>query len=253
MPRLQLSVLSLRYSSWSIRAWLALEAVGAEFSVETARLEKMDRQQREVRSGKVTADLHADELASRRRKGSVTGLFPVLWIDDRPVHESMAILEWIAEAFPDAGLWPEDPLKRAQARGVCLEMATGFPRIRGELSCHVFARVPDYEPSPETRVEIGRIFEIWRDLLECHGGPFLGGAFGNLDCMFFPVITRFRTYDIGLPPELEEYALRVELSDPVRAWREVARRAPALPVYDEYIRSLDGDPEAALGHDRQEG
>ena len=244
MPELRLSVLSLRYSSWSIRPWLALEHVGADFTFETVRLERLNRQVRDAATGDVTAGI--DDLASRREKGSVTGLFPVLWIEGRPVHESMAILEWIAETFPDAGLWPEDSFERARARSFCSEMATGFPGIRSDLGCHVFARVPGYRLREETAVEVDRVFEIWRDLLETHGGPFLGGRFGILDCMYFPVITRFRTYAIALPPELEDYALRVEDVAAVRAWREVARGAPRLPVYDDYVRELGGDPDATL-------
>lgn len=125
------------------------------------------------------------------------------------------------------------------------EMASGFPNLRDDLSCHVFARVPDYSLRPETRLEVERIFEIWTDLLERHGGPFLTGDFGIADCMYFPVVTRFRTYGVALPPRLEAYAREVEASPPALAWLEMARKAPRMPVYDDRIRALGGDPDAA--------
>jgi glutathione S-transferase len=238
MPRPVLRVLSLRYSSWSIRPWLALSHAGIPFVTETVEIPPF------TADPKVAAE--PDDRASRRARGSVSGLFPVLWIDDTPVHESLAICEWVADTCPDARLWPADPLARAQARAVCCEMATGFSNMRRDLSCHVFARVPAFPLRPETRADVDRVFEIWNDLLDRHGGPFLTGTFGIADCMFFPVITRFRTYSVALPPTLEAYARRVEASASVQAWREVARRAPRFPRYDEDIRSLGGDPDAEL-------
>src|SRR5689334_9706740 len=125
MPRLRLSVLSLRYSSWSMRAWLALRHAGAEFVTETAA--EIDPTEY-ARSG--------DALAARRKLGSVTGQFPVLHVDDTAIHESLAICEWANEAYPDAHLWPADSLARARARAISCEMSSGFANIRNHLSCH---------------------------------------------------------------------------------------------------------------------
>lgn len=244
MAELQLSVISLRYSSWSMRAWLALSHAGAAFRTRTAELPEMRRQARSADGAVVST---VTDLDARRGLGSVTGLFPVLWVDGAPIHEALAICEWTAEAYPAAGLWPADPLQRAQARSVSSEMASGFSHLRAELSCHLFARVPGFVPQPATRREIDRVFEIWQTQLDRLGGPFLTGAFGIVDCMYFPVLSRFRTYAIELPSGLEDYARRLEASPPVRALMASARQAPRIEVYDDYVSRLGGDPDAALG------
>ncbi|MEQ8857188.1 MAG: glutathione S-transferase C-terminal domain-containing protein [Pseudomonadales bacterium] len=243
MVELELSVLSLRYSSWSMRPWLALSHAGADFRLRTAELPEMQRQQRADDGSVRTA---VTDLSARRRLGSVTGLFPVLRVDGAPIHEALAICEWVADAYPDAGLWPRDALQRAQDRAVCAEMASGFAALRAELSCHLFARVPDFEPSAAARRDIDRVFEIWDAQLERHGGRFLGGGFGVVDCMYFPVLSRFRSYGVALPARLEDWAREMEASAPVRALSDAARVAPRIEIYDDYVRNLGGDPDAAL-------
>ena len=244
MPKLRLSVLSLRYSSWSIRPFLALTAAGANFELETVTLPEMGVAVEE------SGDGLARHLKAQREKrqvlGSVIGLFPVLHVDDTPIHESLAICEWAADTFPDARLWPTDTLTRARARAVSSEMASGFPHLRNKLSCQVFARVPGFQPDVETSLEIERVFAVWRESLEGSGGPFLFGPFGIVDCMYFPVLTRFRTYGVVLPRDLEVWAERVEAHSAVNAWRALAVKAPPIPVYDAMVREMGGDPLAAL-------
>ena len=182
----------------------------------------------------------------RRPVGSVTGCFPVLGIGDTPIHESLAICEWAAEAYPGAGLWPDAALARAQARAVSCEMATNFSAIRSELSCHLLGRVPGFRPSPAAEQEIGRVFELWQECLQRSSGPFLFGDFGIADCMYYPMLTRFITYGIELPQALTPYTSALEQVPAVRQLWTLARRAPRLGVYDDYLRSLGGDPDAAL-------
>ncbi len=244
MSNVELVVLSLRYSSWSMRPWLALTHGGVPFETRTVVLDDMKVQQ--AKGGMVQADLAAAGLDARRSVGSVTGLFPVLWIDGAPIHESLAICEWAAEQAADVPLWPEDPVARAQARSLSLEMISGFPNVRQQMSCHVWARVPDFALSAGAQVEIARIFELWESALRSSGGPFLFGDFGIADCMYFPVQTRFRTYGVSLPARLQEYAAAVLEVPAVLAWAEQARVAPRIPAYDEYIISIGGDPDAAL-------
>jgi glutathione S-transferase len=225
-----------------MRPWLALTAAGADFELETAEVPDLAVQN--ISSGPGLVDLKREQRIRRRGQGSVTGLFPVLWVGGTPIHESLAICEWVSETYPEAGLWPDDPLERAQARSVCLEMATGFSHLRTTMACHVFARVPDFRPDPATTIDIERVHEIWRTNLDRSGGPFLFGDFGIPDCVFFPVLTRFRTYGIPLDAQLEAYAARLESHPAVEAWRSVAAGMPATPVYDTMIRDLGGDPAA---------
>jgi glutathione S-transferase len=234
MSKLKLTVLSLRYSSWSMRPWLVLYHTGAPFETETVALPHMARQS------------ETTSLADRRKLGSVRGLFPVLRVDGTAIHESLAICEYVADAFPDAHLWPAEPLHRAAARAICSEMVSGFSAMRNELSCHLFGRVPSFNPSEAARADIERVFEIWHEKLEASGGPFLFGRFSIADAMYFPVLTRFRTYSVELPRSLVTYVEALEAHPAVRALIAVASTAPRIPVYDDYLRRFGGDPDAAL-------
>ena len=178
-----------------------------------------------------------DSLESRRALGSIHGLFPVLRVDDTPIHESLAICEYAAESFPGARLWPGDPIERALARAFSAEMHSGFTSLRNEMPCHIFAAAPALEPSEGAKQNI----ETDRS-----GGPFLFGDFGIVDAMYYPVLTRFRTYGIELPPSLEPFATELDSLPATRKLLETALGEPRVPLYDEYVRSLGGDPEGGL-------
>lgn len=234
MSKLELTVLSLRYSSWSMRPWLVLYHTGVPYETETVTLPHMARQS------------ETTSLEQRRAMGSVRGLFPVLRVDGTPIHESLAICEYLADTFPDARLWPAEPLQRAAARAICSEMVSGFSAMRNELSCHLFGRVPSFKPSEAARADIERVFEIWSEKLEASGGPFLFGRFTIADAMYFPVLTRFRTYRVEVPRSLASYTDALETQPAVRALIAVAATAPRIPVYDDYLRRFGGDPDAGL-------
>ena len=234
MSNLKLTVLSLRYSSWSMRPWLALYHTGVPFETETVALPHMSRQ------------AEATSLGDRRKLGSVRGLFPVLRVDGTPIHESLAICEYIADAFPDAHLWPAESLQRAAARAICTEMVSGFTSMRSELSCHLFGRVESFEPSAAAVADIERVFEIWHEKLDASGGPFLFGRFTIADAMYFPVLTRFRTYGVKLPSTVVPYAEALEAQPAVQALLAVASSAPRIPIYDDNLRRFGGDPDGGL-------
>ena len=115
---MKLTVLSLRYSSWSIRPWLALAHAGAEFTTETVSLPDLQRQFADNEKNALRVDLSDGRLESRRKLGSVTGLFPVLKVNDVAIHESMAIAEFVADSYPEARLWPDALIDRALARAI---------------------------------------------------------------------------------------------------------------------------------------
>jgi glutathione S-transferase len=230
MPELKLTVLSLRYSSWSIRPWLALTHAGAEFTTATVVLESFE----------------TTTLAERRELGSISGLFPILRVDGEPIHESLAICEYVAEVFPEAALWPEPVLARARARAICAEMASGFAAMRTEMSCHLFARAPAFRPSDKARANIDRVFEIWAECLERSGGPFLFGQVSIADFFSYPVLTRFRTYGIEIVSDVQGYVRALDELPAVKALIAKARTEPPNPLYDDYILKLGGNPTAAL-------
>jgi glutathione S-transferase len=222
MPELELVIASLRYSSWSVRAWLALTHAGARFRTRTIGL------------------LTEPDWKEQVLTVSPAGKFPVLLVDGVAIHESLAICEWANEQFPGARLWPEDRMQRARARAVSAEMATGFDRIRANLPMNDRARVPSFEPDAETRGQIERLFGLWRECLSASRGPYLFGGFGIADCMYLPMASRLRTYGIPLTDEAASYCQALWSHPAVRAWAEAARSAPAIPVYDERIQELGG-------------
>jgi glutathione S-transferase len=228
-----------------MRPWLVLTHAGAEFATQTVDLQ-LGKQDLTASDDTTTDEASAQELHARRTQGSVTGLFPVLYVGDTPIHESLAICEWANEAYPTARLWPEDTLTRARARALASEMTSGFAQLRTHMSCHLFGRIRGFEPNSATRREIARVFEIWSDALDRSGGPFLFGPFGIADAMYFPVRTRFRTYGITIPEDLASYVQALDVLPAVRALEQAARNASVIPVYDDYLRSLGGDPVAAL-------
>jgi glutathione S-transferase len=87
---------------------------------------------------------------------------------------------------------------------------------------------------------------VWSEKLEKSGGPFLFGRFTIADAMYFPVLTRFRTYGVALPRSVAGYAEALEAHAAVRALIDAASTAPRIPVYDDYLRRFGGDPDAAL-------
>ena len=109
MNKLTLVIGSKSYSSWSQRAWLMLAHTGAPFEEILIHLD--------------TPDTRAQIL-----EHSPAGKVPILKTGDVTAWDSLAIAETLAELFPDAGLWPDDPVARAHARAICSEMHSGFTR-----------------------------------------------------------------------------------------------------------------------------
>lgn len=205
-PELVLVIGNKRLSSWSLRPWLALRATGYPF------------RERKILLDRPTS--RAELLAA-----SPSGKVPVLLDGDLAIWESLAICETLAEWFPAAGLWPEDPAVRAQARAVANEMHGGFIDLRRELSMDLALRTIK-TPSPAAQGDIERIFAIWR---ACRarfgaGGDMLFGTWTIADCMYAPVATRFRSYGVPLDPVCEAYVAAVLATPAMRAWTEDALR-----------------------------
>jgi glutathione S-transferase len=123
-------------------------------------------------------------------------MVPLLLDGDFAVWDSLAIIEYLADAHPEAGLWPADRQARARARTVSAEMHSGFGPLRSTCPMEILARNP-LEPVPEDVAgNIRRIVSIWQECRRAHGkgGPFLFGAFTAADAMYAPVASRFRTY-----------------------------------------------------------
>jgi glutathione S-transferase len=191
------------WSSWSLRAYLAMRATGAAFEEATVRLRRPDTR-------------------ANIRKLVPSDRVPALRIhengEDFAVFDSSAICETLAERHPEAHLWPKDASARGFARSISAAMHSGFAALRAALSMEFAHRLPTPALSPEVRDEIAEITGHWNDALSRYGGPFLFGPCTLADCMYAPVVSRFRTYGIGLDPVLEDYCARIFDLPAMRDW-----------------------------------
>jgi glutathione S-transferase len=213
---LQLVIGNKNYSSWSFRPWLALKAAGIAFEEKLISLDAADFKRQ------VTAL-------------SGAGRVPVLVDGDVRVWESLAILEYLAEKFPAAALWPAPPAARAHARGIASEMHAGFGALRRELPMNVRRKVIPRKLGPEASGDVARVDAIWS---ECRtrfgaGGPFLYGAFTAADAMYAPVVWRFHTYAVGVSTVAQTYMRSLKALPAWTEWREAARREPWVLPHDE--------------------
>jgi glutathione S-transferase len=214
MSGLKLIVGNKNYSSWSMRPWLALKAAGVEFSDEV-----------------IPFDFPNDNPAIRAI--SETGKVPLLIDGDFKVWESLAIIEYVAELYPDNGLWPSDRRQRALARAYSMEMATGFRGIRN--ACPMNLRRP-IKPMPVTdamRADIDRIETIWHRSVAASGGPFLFGRFSAVDAMFAPVVNRFEAYALSQHRDTLAYIAAVKGHPAWQAWAADAARETWIVPEDE--------------------
>ena len=206
MPALTLVIGQKNNSTWSLRAWLAMRQTGAEFHEEVAPLNSL--------AGRFVV-----------AKRSPTRLVPVLIHGDLVVWDSLAIIEYLAELYPAAGLWPELAIERALARSLCAEMHSGIPAIRSAMPMDIQADEREIGSVDGIDHEIGRIFAIWRELRQKSEprGPYLFGGWSAADAFFAPVVSRFETYGIQLDKICRGYA------DAVLAW----------PAFAEWCADID--------------
>jgi glutathione S-transferase len=198
------------YSSWSLRPWLAMKVLGIPF--------------RELRVA-----LYGEGAKQEILKYSPAGKVPCLVDGETRVWDSLAILEYLAERH--AGVWPADAALRARARSISAEMHSGFPNLRHHMSMNIRRRHPGKGRTAEVLAEIRRITEIWGDCRK----PFLFGAFSAADAMYAPVVLRFRTYEVELPPVCRAYAGAVLALPALQEWiRDAERETESLPQFEQY-------------------
>jgi glutathione S-transferase len=186
---LKLVIGNKNYSSWSMRPWLALKANHIAFE-------------------EILIPLYTGDTDKKRILGfTQSGKVPALLDGDVTIWDSLAIIEYAAERFPQARLWPEDRASRAHARSVSAEMHSGFAALRNECGMNLHRPVGAVTLSADARADIARIQQIWTECRQRYGksGPFLFGAFSGADAMFAPVVHRFRTYAIEVAPETRRY------------------------------------------------
>jgi len=205
------------YSSWSLRAWLALRATGIPFS--------------EQKLG-----LFTPEFAERLGGITPAGLVPVLLDGDFAVWDSLAICEYAAERHPEAGLWPADPHARARARSLAAQMHSGFGQLRQLLPMNVEAKLSGIDYSA-AQGDISRVQAIWHDTRAEFGqdGPFLFGKFSAADAFYAPVVSRFTTYGVPAAGAVREYMDAVLALPAMQEWtRDACAEGVFVPADEPY-------------------
>jgi len=205
------------YSSWSLRAALAVRHFGIDCREERVALFEPGYKEKILRH-------------------SPGGKVPALVDGALTIWESLAIGEYLAEKFPGLGLWPADAAARAHARSVSAEMHAGFGALRSAMPMNLRSRYPGKGRSPQVDADIARVSAIWIDCLARYGGPFLFGAFTFADAMYAPVATRFVTYGVALDPVAQAYVDRVLALPAMQAWRTEALAETEIIAEDEPYR-----------------
>ncbi|MFT4162634.1 glutathione S-transferase family protein [Shinella sp.] len=214
MTDLVLYVGNKNYSSWSFRPWIAMAAAGVPFT---------DRV--------IPFDFAAGN--PEIRKVSPTGRVPLLQHGDVKVWESLAIIEYAAELFPDAGIWPQDRVARAEARAISMEMLSGFRALRNACPMNIRRTPGGIDLADGVKEDVARIETIWKDALARSGGPFLFGGFSAADAMYAPVVNRLEIYRLTRDETILAYMARMKAHPAWQRWQAAALAEPWIVPEDE--------------------
>ncbi len=207
MSRFTLFIGNKCFSSWSLRPWVGLKHFGIPFEEKTIRL-------------------RTPETAANLAAVSPTGQVPVLLDDGKLIWETLAILEYLADCFPEHPFWPADRDVRAQARSTATEMHSGFRALRYAWPMNLRRPRSLKALEGEAEADRQRVETVWRDCLGRSGGPFLFGAFTIADAMYAPMVTRFDTYGGELPSDIRAYCDAVLALPAMREWVADASAEP---------------------------
>jgi glutathione S-transferase len=215
MAKATLTISSKNYSSWSLRGWLLTRFSGLDFE--------------EIVVAPDDPSARAEILLL-----SPTILVPCLRHEGATIWDTLAIAEYLNETMPQAGLLPADRIARAYCRSICGEIHSGFTTLRASLPVNLKNHFPGFKIWTRAQADIDRVCAIWCECLEKSGGPYLFGAQRTMaDAMYAPVATRFRTYDVKLPPQSAAYADVIMSMPEMIEWIEAAKAEP------EEIEELD--------------
>ena len=198
----ELFIANKNYSSWSLRPWVLMKALGIPFEERLIPF---------VGAGRANFEAF--------RNVSPTGKMPCLKDGDTVVWDSLAIAEYVNERHP--GVWPADQKARAWARSAAAEMHSGFQSLRGACNMNCGIRVKMKSVPDGVTQDLARLGELWNEGLQKFGGPFLAGKdFSNADAFFCPVAYRVQTYGLTLDDESSAYVKRLLALPAMRDWYE---------------------------------
>lgn len=197
----KLWIANKNYSSWSLRPWILLKALQIPFEENLCFFE----------NGKSSHDKFS--------RFSPTGLVPCLVDEMQTVWDSLAICEYVAEAYPQ--VWPKDRKARAWARCASAEMHSGFTALRQQCPMDLARKVSLAEISPELQANLDRLQQLWHEGLTRFGGPWLAGhEFTAVDAFFAPVAFRIRTYQLPIGTAVQQWVDRILDLPAMKEWQE---------------------------------
>ena len=220
MTRPVLYIGNRNYSSWSLRPHMALATARIPFD------EKL------IRFGE-------PEFGRKVRRISKAGLVPILEHNGLKIWDTLAIMEYAAETWPEKNLWPKNKAARAMARSISAEMHSGFRNIRNELPMNLHWGPKRFPVTEAAAAEVMRIETLFADARKAHGksGPFLFGKFSIADAMFTPVLSRFETYRIPISKVTHTYQQAVLSTPAFQDWKALALKEPWIEAHDEVDES----------------
>lgn len=190
------------YSSWSLRPWLLMRALGIAFEDRVEPFTKPDNYE-------------------KFRAFSPTGQVPVLLDGARTVWDSLGIVMYLAERHPQ--VWPADDDARAWAMSAVAEMHGGFAALRGQCTMNVGVRVASQPMTAALAKDVARMAELWAEGLAQFGGPWLAGeAFAAVDAFYAPVAFRVRTYALNVGAAGQGWVDRMLDHPAMREWEAAA-------------------------------
>jgi len=204
MP-LRLIVGNMNYSTWSMRPWMVLKEFGIPFE-------------------ETFIPLYRDDSKARLLAHSPAGKAPSLEHDGLCVWDSQAIIEYLADLFPDLAIWPRERAARATARSLSCEMHSGFVTMRNECPMNFRRPRRAVELGEKLLGDVTRIDAAWSEARERFGGggAFLFGDFCAADAVFAPVVARFETYELPVSTTGRAYMEAIKALPSWREWRERA-------------------------------
>jgi glutathione S-transferase len=214
MTGLVLNIGNQKYSSWSLRPWIAMKVKEIPFETRLRRF-----------------DDHPERVDFKTF--SPTARVPVLEHGEVRVWESLAILEYLADLYAGRGLWPDDAAQRAHARAISAELHAGFQGLRSECAMNMAREVRAIEVSDKVRADVARIEEMWDECLQKSGGPFLFGGFCNADAMYAPVVNRLEKYVLSSHPVVEAYSSAMKALPAWIEWETAGKAEPWIDPVDE--------------------
>jgi len=216
MAKLHLVTGNKNYSSWSLRPWLAMTMAGLEFDETMILLDTPDTK---------------NQIAGHSKAGRV----PILHHGKVTVWETLAILEYLAETFPEKNLWPKAKAARTVARSVSNEMHAEFSSLRNACPMNLRRPPKPIKMNDAIMADVARIEEIWRDCRKTYGKgeKFLFGKFCNADAMFAPVVTRLETYAIPVAKDTRAYMDAVTATKAFQKWKSAALQETWIVPSDE--------------------